>query len=47
MFVWLFLGGVLALLEETEPAIKLFALKKLNSLVDTFWPEVSESVDKM
>jgi len=40
-------AGVLALLEETDPTIKLFALRKLNSLVDTFWPEISESIDKI
>lgn len=42
-----FVAGVLALLEEPEPTIKLFSLKKLNTLVDTFWPEISESIDKM
>ena len=38
---------MLALLEEPEPTIKVFALKKLNTIVDTFWPEISESIDKM
>lgn len=41
------LAGVLALLDEPEPAIKMFALTKLNKLVDIFWPEISESIDRM
>jgi len=35
------------LLEESEPSIKLFSLKKLNTLVNVFWPEISESIDKI
>lgn len=37
-------GGLLAMLNETHPALKLHALSNLNNLVDNFWPEISTSV---
>ncbi|KAL0904752.1 hypothetical protein M5K25_026900 [Dendrobium thyrsiflorum] len=37
-------GGLLAMLNEDHPALKLHALHKLNSLVNLFWPEISSSV---
>ena len=37
-------SGVLALLLEPENEIKVFALNKLNSIVDVFWAEISDSV---
>lgn len=40
-------AGILSLLDEPEEEVKLFALQKLDQVVDTFWPEVSESVDKI
>ncbi|XP_046557496.1 LOW QUALITY PROTEIN: 26S proteasome non-ATPase regulatory subunit 1-like [Haliotis rubra] len=40
-------GGVLSLLDEQEPQLKVFALDKLNKIVDVFWAEISESVDKI
>ena len=40
-------AGVLALLEEPETEIKYFALQKLNHIVNQFWAEISESVDKV
>ena len=40
-------AGILSLLDEPEPEVKLFALQKLDKVVDMFWPEVSESVDKI
>jgi hypothetical protein len=27
--------------------LKVFALKKLDNIVDEFWPEISEVVEKM
>lgn len=36
--------GILSLLQEQEPEIKIFALSKLNEIVDRFWPEMSESI---
>lgn len=29
------------------PELKVFALKKLNMIVDEFWPEISEAIEKM
>ncbi|XP_048588551.1 26S proteasome non-ATPase regulatory subunit 1 [Nematostella vectensis] len=40
-------AGILALLDESESDLKVFALSKLNSIVDDFWAEISESVDKI
>ncbi|KAG8372741.1 hypothetical protein BUALT_Bualt12G0098300 [Buddleja alternifolia] len=37
-------GGLLAMLNETHPALKLHALSNLNAFVDCFWPEISTSV---
>ena len=42
-----FLGGVLSLLDEPEEDVKVFALNRLNELVDEFWAEISESIAKM
>ncbi len=40
-------AGILALLDEREPELKAFALRKLNNVVDEFWAEISEAVEKM
>lgn len=40
-------GGLLAMLNETHPLLKLHALSNLNNLVDNFWPEISTSVPVM
>ncbi|KAF3790142.1 26S proteasome non-ATPase regulatory subunit 1-like protein A [Nymphaea thermarum] len=37
-------GGLLAMLNEAHPVLKLHALTNLNALVDNFWPEISTSV---
>ncbi|XP_059632182.1 26S proteasome non-ATPase regulatory subunit 1 homolog A-like [Cornus florida] len=37
-------GGLLAMLNETHPLLKLHALSNLNAFVDYFWPEISTSV---
>lgn len=29
------------------PEVKYFALKKLDAIVDEFWPEISEAIEKM
>lgn len=39
--------GVIALLDEPSVLLKEFALQKLNEIVDEFWPEISDSVEKM
>lgn len=40
-------AGIIAILDEPMPELKVFALKKLDSIVDEFWPEISESIEKM
>ncbi|XP_042060334.1 26S proteasome non-ATPase regulatory subunit 1 homolog A-like [Salvia splendens] len=37
-------GGLLAMLNETHPALKIHALTHLNTFVNYFWPEISTSV---
>ncbi|GJN36702.1 hypothetical protein PR202_gb25587 [Eleusine coracana subsp. coracana] len=37
-------GSLLAMLQETAPELKLHALASLNSLVSTFWPEISSNI---
>lgn len=46
LFLW-FSAGVIALLDEPMPELKVFALKKLDDIVNEFWPEISESIEKM
>lgn len=40
-------AGIIALLDEPEQEIKNFALQKLDHIVNEFWAEISEAVDKM
>ena len=40
-------AGIISLLEEPMPELKVFALKKLNLIVDEFWAEISEAIEKM
>lgn len=40
-------AGIISLLNEPELDVKLFALNKLNELVDVFWHEISDSVSKI
>ncbi|XP_076304410.1 regulatory particle non-ATPase 2 [Tachypleus tridentatus] len=40
-------GGIISLLEENQPELKTFALKKLNQIVDEFWAEISEAIEKI
>ena len=37
-------SGLLAMLQEDHPTLKLHALKNLNVLVDHFWPEISTNI---
>lgn len=37
----------LSLLEEPEPLLQAHALRSLNELADSFWPEISGAVDKI
>ncbi|XP_017773967.1 PREDICTED: 26S proteasome non-ATPase regulatory subunit 1-like [Nicrophorus vespilloides] len=40
-------AGILSLLDEPRHDIKTFALRRLDSIVDEFWPEISESIEKI
>ncbi|XP_047130799.1 26S proteasome non-ATPase regulatory subunit 1 isoform X1 [Hydra vulgaris] len=40
-------AGVIALLDEPEPDLKYYALKKLDSIVNQFWAEISEVITKI
>lgn len=40
-------AGIISLLDEPMPDMKVFALKKLDNIVDEFWPEISESIEKI
>lgn len=40
-------SGILALLDESDVQLKSTALKRLNQVVDDFWPEVFDSIEKM
>lgn len=40
-------AGVISLLDEPMSQLKAYALKKLDYIVDEFWPEISESIQKM
>ncbi|EGD82965.1 proteasome 26S subunit [Salpingoeca rosetta] len=40
-------GGVLALLDEPETELKVFAINKLLALVDNFWPEIANVINKI
>ncbi|KZC05203.1 26S proteasome non-ATPase regulatory subunit 1, partial [Dufourea novaeangliae] len=42
-----FSAGIISLLEEPMPELKVFALKKLDMIVDEFWPEISEAIEKI
>ncbi|CAA0839995.1 26S proteasome non-ATPase regulatory subunit 1 homolog A [Striga hermonthica] len=38
-------GGLLSMLNENHPALKLHALSNLNAFVHYFWPEISDSLN--
>lgn len=40
-------AGIISLLDEPMSELKIFALKKLDNIVDEFWPEISESIEKI
>ena len=42
-----FTAGIISLLDEPTPALKIYALQKLNTIVNEFWPEISDVIDKM
>lgn len=40
-------AGIIALLDETEPELKYYALKKLDGIVEEFWAEISDVITKI
>lgn len=40
-------AGIISLLDEPIADLKVFALKKLDGIVDEFWPEISEAIEKI
>lgn len=40
-------AGVISLLDEPASELKIFALRKLDIIVDEFWPEISEAIQKI
>ncbi|XP_017494908.1 PREDICTED: 26S proteasome non-ATPase regulatory subunit 1-like, partial [Rhagoletis zephyria] len=40
-------AGIISLLDDSLPEMKIFALERLNSVVDEFWAEISEVVPKI
>jgi len=40
-------GGLLALLDEPQSQVQGYALEKLNDVVDVFWAEIADAVDKI
>ena len=40
-------AGIISLLDEPTDEAKVFALQKLDLLVDNFWAEISEVINKM
>ncbi|KAJ3148007.1 proteasome regulatory particle base subunit [Geranomyces variabilis] len=40
-------AGVISLLDENEDELKVYALKKLDGIVDQFWAEISDAVSKI
>lgn len=42
-----FLGGILSLLDENTEKGPVYALHRLNAMVDVFWPEISDSISKV
>jgi len=40
-------SGILSLLDENHPEIREFALRKLNEIVNSFWPEIAATISKI
>lgn len=39
--------GIISLLDENQTELKIFALGKLDQIVDEFWAEISEAIEKI
>lgn len=40
-------AGIISLLDENQTELKVFALKKLDNIVNEFWAEISEAIEKI
>jgi 26S proteasome regulatory subunit N2 len=40
-------AGIVGFLVEPDPALRSFALRRLNEEIDLLWPEVAGSVSQM
>jgi len=40
-------GGILSLLDENTEKGPVYALHRLNAIVDVFWAEISDSISKV
>ncbi|KAI9144268.1 armadillo-type protein [Paraphysoderma sedebokerense] len=40
-------GGLISLLDEREEDLKIYALQKLDSIVDQFWAEIADAITKI
>ncbi|PWY96976.1 26S proteasome regulatory complex, non-ATPase subcomplex, Rpn2/Psmd1 subunit [Testicularia cyperi] len=40
-------AGIVALLDEPEPELQSYALKRLDGLVDQFWAEIADAISKI
>ena len=38
-------SGILSLLEDKDKSLNVYALERLNNMVSTYWPEISEKID--
>ncbi|KAJ1514499.1 proteasome regulatory particle base subunit [Coelomomyces lativittatus] len=40
-------AGIVSLLDEKDESLKYYALQRLNEIIDSFWAEISESLNKI
>merc|ERR1711981_290373 len=40
-------AGILSLLDDADSSMNVYALERLNPMVPTYWPEISERLDKI
>ena len=40
-------SGILALLEDPDPKLNIYALNRLDTMIPSFWPEISEKIDQI
>ena len=45
--IYFITAGIISFLDEPEDELKVWALERLNQIVGDFWPEISDSVEKM